>query len=313
MDTVRFGVVGVGNMGGFHVSYLANREVDGAELTAVCDIDRAKLDKAVMGLEGGKSGGGKVKAFERYQDMLDSSAVNAIVIATPHYQHPEIAIAAFERNVHVMCEKPAAVGVKDARRMTDAAAKKPNLKYGLMFNQRTTSLYRKLRALIAEGELGDVTRVSWLITDWFRTWAYYASGGWRATWAGEGGGVLINQCPHNLDLIQWVTGMMPSRVTAVASVAKTHPIEVEDEVSAILEFPNGAVGHFVTTTGEAPGTNRLEIVGDRGKIVAENGKLTFHRTWKGVREIRETSPEAFAQIETWASDMPIPQGELSAG
>jgi predicted dehydrogenase len=173
---------------------------------------------------------------------------------------------------------------------------------------RTVPLYKKIKSLVAEGELGDVTRLSWIVTDWFRTWSYYASGGWRATWAGEGGGVLINQCPHNLDLIPWLTGMMPSRVTAVASLGKTHPIEVEDEVSAILEFSNGAIGHFVTTTGEAPGTNRLEICGDRGKLVAENGKLTFHRTRKGVRETRETSPEAFAQVETWQSDIPIAPG-----
>jgi predicted dehydrogenase len=161
-----------------------------------------------------------------------------------------------------------------------------------------------MKELIQDGDLGDVTRITWLITDWFRTWTYYASGGWRATWSGEGGGVLINQCPHNLDMIQWLLdGMMPTRVTAVAALGKTHPIEVEDEVSAILEYPNGAIGHFVTTTGEAPGTNRLEICGDRGKLVAENGKLTFHRTRKPVREIREKSPEAFARVETW--EVPI--------
>jgi predicted dehydrogenase len=203
--------------------------------------------------------------------------------------------------------------VKDARKVIEAHKQHPNLKFALMLQMRTVGLYKKLKALISEGELGEISRVTWLVTDWFRTWAYYASGGWRATWAGEGGGVLINQCPHNLDLLQWLIGMVPSRVTAVASLGKTHPIEVEDEVSAILEYPNGAIGHFVTTTGEAPGTNRLEVVGDRGKIVSEGGKLTFHRTRKGVREVRETSEEAFAQIETWQSDIPLPPGDLGAG
>ena len=317
MSNVRVGVIGLGSMGNFHVGYL--HEIDGALLTAVCDPDvertkktagslvdvRAKADARLADRVADPQALGR---FATYQALLDSKLVDAIVIATPHFQHPEIAMAAFERGIHVLSEKPLAVGVKDARRVIDAHAERPDLRFGLVLQMRTVPLYKKIRALIAEGELGEVTRLSWIVTDWFRTWSYYASGGWRATWAGEGGGVLINQCPHNLDLIQWLTGMMPTRVTAVASLGKTHPIEVEDEVSAILEFPNGAVGHFVTTTGEAPGTNRLEICGDRGKLVAENGKLTFYRTRHGVREVRETSPEAFAQVETWQSDIPIPAG-----
>jgi len=192
--------------------------------------------------------------------------------------------------------------------MVDEYNRHPHLKFALMFQQRTWAMYATLRKYIAEGELGEITRVTWLITDWFRTWSYYASGGWRATWAEEGGGVLINQCPHNLDLMQWCVGMMPSKVTAVACIGKTHPIEVEDEVSAILEYPNGAIGHFMTSTGEAPGTNRLEICGDRGKIVAENWKLHFSRTRKSVREMRETSPLRNGGLETWEIEIPTPPG-----
>lgn len=317
MRNVRVGVIGLGSMGNFHVGYL--HEIDGALLTALCDPDTERVknaaealaeirDKADPRLASRVADPQAVGRFSTYQALLDSKLVDAVIIATPHFQHPEIAEAAFERGIHVLSEKPLAVHVKDARRVIDAHAKHPLLRFGLMLQMRTVPLYQKIRALIAEGELGEITRLSWIVTDWFRTWSYYASGGWRATWAGEGGGVLINQCPHNLDLIPWLTGMMPTRITAVASLGKTHPIEVEDEVSAILEFPNGATGHFVTTTGEAPGTNCLEICGDRGKLVAENGKLTFHRTRKGVREIRETSPEAFAQVETWQSDIPIPPG-----
>jgi predicted dehydrogenase len=235
--------------------------------------------------------------------MLGSGTVDAVLIATPHPLHPEAALAAFNKGVHVLSEKPVAVTVKQARQM-NAAHAASGVKFGLMYQMRTVPQYRKMRELIAEGELGEISRVTWLITDWFRTWTYYASGGWRATWAGEGGGVLINQCPHNLDLIQWVTGLSPKRVTAVAFVGKTHPIEVEDEVSAILEYDSGAIGHFVTTTGEAPGTNRFEVCGDRGKLVSENGKLMFHRTRKGVRDIRENSKEMFAAVETWPFEVP---------
>jgi predicted dehydrogenase len=172
----------------------------------------------------------------------------------------------------------------------------------MMLNQRTNGMFRKLREIVQNGTLGEVARATWIVTDWFRSWAYYASGGWRATWKGEGGGVLVNQCPHNLDLLQWMTGMMPSRITAIASLGKTHPIEVEDEVSAILEYKNGAIGHFITSTGEAPGTNRLEICGDHGKIVAEKGKLTFHRVQGSVRELREKSI-AWPKIESSVEDI----------
>jgi predicted dehydrogenase len=196
------------------------------------------------------------------------------------------------------------VSVKQARQM-NAAHAASGVTFSLMYQMRTVPQYRKMRELITEGELGEITRITWLITDWFRTWTYYASGGWRATWAGEGGGVLINQCPHNLDLIQWVTGLSPKRVTAVAFVGKTHPIEVEDEVSAILEYESGAIGHFVTSTGEAPGTSRLEIAGDRGRLVAEGGKIKFSRTRTSVREFCQTSREGFARPETWEIDVPV--------
>jgi predicted dehydrogenase len=297
MDTVRFGVIGLGNMGSHHVNYLGKEAVDGAKLGAVCDINPNKLETVGAQFD--------VPRFANHREMLNSGSVDAIIIATPHYDHPPIALDAFEKNVHVISEKPAAVSVNAARKLNEMYSKKyAHLKYGVMFNQRSNGMYQKLREVIADGELGEITRITWLITDWFRTWTYYASGGWRATWAGEGGGVLLNQCPHNLDLIQWIPNLMPNRVTAVASIGKTHPIEVEDEVSAILEYPNGAIGHFVTTTGETPGTNRLEIAGDRGKIVTENGKLHFSRARHSVRQVRETSKESFTSVETWDFEIP---------
>lgn len=300
MKNVRYGVVGLGNMGSHHTRYLNAGEVTGATLTAICDVDADKLARTQVSPAVGR--------FSNHHDMLNSGTVDAIIIAVPHYDHPVIALDALAKNVHPMSEKPCAVSVNAARNMNEEYKKYPHLKYGVMFNQRSNGMYQKLRELIAEGELGEVTRITWLITDWFRTWTYYASGGWRATWAGEGGGVLINQCPHNLDLIQWIPNLVPSRVTAVVSLGKQHPIEVEDECSAIFEYPNGAIGHFVTTTGEAPGTNRLEIAGDRGKIVAEGGKLLFRRTRQSVRKIRETSPEAFANVETWDFEIPYKKG-----
>ena len=296
LNKVRFGIVGLGNMGSSHADYIPT--LNDAEVTAVCDVDPVKLEKVA------KATG--AAAFATADELINAKVCDVVLVATPHYDHAPIGIKALDNGYHVLVEKPIAVGVKAARDLIETAKKYPNQKFGIMFNQRTNPMYQKLRTLIADGELGEISRITWLITDWFRTWTYYASGGWRATWAGEGGGVLINQCPHNLDLIQWITGMMPSRITAVGFVGKTHPIEVEDEMSAILEYPNGAIGHFVTSTGEAPGTNRLEICGEYGKIIAEKGKLTFHRTRKSVRETNQKSPDAFAAVETWQIDVPYP-------
>lgn len=292
-------VIGLGNMGTGHLDYLP--KVPGVTVSAVCDTDAGKLSRGLKKLE---AGGYTAQGFATPDELLNAKVADAIVIATPHYDHPPIGIKGFETGHHVLVEKPIAVGVKGARELIAAAKQHPNQVFGIMYNQRSNPMYQKLRQLIADGELGEITRITWLITDWFRTHTYYASGGWRATWSGEGGGVLINQCPHNLDLIQWITGIVPNRVTAVGFLGKRHPIEVEDEMSAILEYPNGAIGHFVTTTGEYPGTNRLEICGDRGKIVAEKGKMTFTRTTKNVTEVNETSPDSFAHIETWEIDIP---------
>lgn len=297
MDNVRMGVIGVGSMGTHHVGYMKN--IEGATLTAVCDIDPKRLEAA-------QARAPQAKAFADYREMLDSGLVDAILIATPHYPHPVIMMAAFERGIHVLSEKPVAVTVGQARQMNQSAAKHPELKFAGMFMMRASGLYSKVRDLVQSGEIGQITRLTWIVTDWFRTWAYYASGGWRATWDGEGGGVLLNQCPHNLDLMCWILDMVPKRVTAVAYIGKTHPIEVEDEVSAIMEYPNGATGHFITTTGEAPGTNRLEIVGDRGKLVCEKGKLTFRRTRESVSEYNRTSPERFKAPEAWDIEIPVP-------
>jgi len=215
-----------------------------------------------------------------------------VLYAVPHYQHPELAMAAFRHGLHGMCENPAGVYTLQVRDMIAAADQHPELTFGMMFNQRTNCVYRKLKEMIDGGELGVIKRVSWLITDWYRTQFYYDSGAWRATWAGEGGGVLLNQCPHQLDLLQWLCGL-PVRVRAFCHEGKWHDIEVEDDVTAYLEFGNGATGVFVTTTGDAPGTNRLEVTGTRGKAVCENDALTFWRNAADEREWCVSCKEGF--------------------
>ncbi|MDQ0061041.1 Gfo/Idh/MocA family protein [Paenibacillus harenae] len=298
MQTVRLGIIGLGNMGKGHIGYLKKGEVSGVVLTAVSDSVPASLGWAKEQL------GDQVALFADPYEMMDSGLVDGILIATPHFSHPELAIACFERGLHVLCEKPAGVYTKQVREMNDAS-RKTNAKFSMMYNQRTNPLYVKLKDLIDSGELGEIKRTNWIITNWYRSQSYYDSGTWRATWAGEGGGVLLNQDPHQLDLWQWTIGMMPTRVRAFCYFGKHRDIEVEDDVTAFVEYENGATGVFVTTTGEAPGTNRLEISGDRGKIVIEDNKLTFWRLRVSEPEFNRAYKGGFGQPECWMMDIPV--------
>jgi predicted dehydrogenase len=241
--------------------------------------------------------------FESGEKLIRSGQVDAVIIATPHYSHTTLGIEALEHGLHVLVEKPISVHKADCERLI-AAAKKRKQVFTAMFQLRTEPKYRKLKSLLDARELGQLTRVNWIITDWFRTEAYYASGGWRATWKGEGGGVLLNQCPHNIDLLIWLCGM-PAKVRGFCQLGRFHNIEVEDNVTAYLEWADGATGVFITSTGEAPGTNRFEIAGERGKIVLENNRITFTRNEVSMMEFSKTSKVGFAKPEVWNIEVPF--------
>jgi predicted dehydrogenase len=288
MSKLKLGIIGIGNIGSAHCGRILNGETPEIVLTAVADRSEARREWAKANLPK------DTVIFTEGIDLIKSGCCEAVVVAVPHYQHPELSISAFSYGMHVLCEKPAGVYTLQVREMMAEADKHPNLTFAMMFNQRTNCLYRKMHDLIQGGEIGTLKRVSWLITDWYRTQYYYDSGAWRATWDGEGGGVLLNQCPHQLDLLQWLCGM-PEKVTAFLSEGKWHDIEVEDDVTAYLEYPNGATGVFVTTTADAPGTNRLEITGTRGKLVCENNDLSFCQLGVDEREWCTTAREGFAK------------------
>ncbi len=285
---VRLGIIGIGNMGSGHVQNILAGKTPEITLAAVADRRQSRRDWAGEKLPG-------VPVFTEGAELIDSGLCDAVLIAVPHYQHPVLAEQAFAKGLHVLCEKPAGVYTNAVKEM-NAAADRAGKTFGMMFNQRTNCVYRKMHEMVVSGELGDLKRVNWIITDWYRTQIYYDSGDWRATWAGEGGGVLLNQCPHQLDLLQWICGL-PKKVQAFCHEGKWHDIEVEDDVTAYLEFENGATGVFVTTTGDAPGTNRFELTGTRGKLVCENDVLTFWRLKEDEREFCRSSKEGFAKPE----------------
>ena len=285
-ETVKVGIVGIGNMGSAHAKSIFSGNIKGMELAAVCDIAESKRLWADENLPG-------IPCYEDYKEMIDSGVCDTVIVATPHYFHSPIAIYAFEKDKNVLTEKPAGVYTKQVEEM-NAAAKKSGKVFGIMYNQRTNPKFQKMREIVQSGELGELKRCIWIITNWYRTQAYYNSGGWRATWSGEGGGVLLNQCPHQLDLWQWITGM-PASIQAQCSIGKWHNIEVEDDVTIYAEYPNGATGVFITTTGDAPGTNRLEITLDRAKIVCENDRIRAYVLDQSMTEFSKTAEEGFAK------------------
>lgn len=283
MKKVRLGIIGIGIQGGTYANFIKEGRVKGMEIGAICDIDPAK--KAVV--EEKYPG---IPFYENYIELLESGNVDAIITTVPHYLHPEIGIAALKRNIHSLVEKPAGVYTKQVKELNDFAATKPELTFGIMFNQRTNPLYQKVKELIDNGEIGEIRRTNWMITTWWRPQGYYDLSEWRATWGGEGGGVLVNQAPHQLDLLQWICGM-PKKVYSNVKYGYQRNIAVEDEVTAMLDYGNGATGVFITCTHDVVGTDRFEILGDKGKIVVDDSKkVTIKRLTHHESEMSATIP-----------------------
>ena len=286
MNTVRLGVIGIGNMGTTHCKKVLEGACPDFTLTAICDKNPARIAWAKENFHA------PITYFEKAEDLLSSGLIDACIVAVPHYDHPRLAMACMEKGIHVLVEKPAGVYTKQVREM-NAFAEKHNVVFAMMFNQRTNHIYRKMRELVQSGKYGQIRRTNWLITNWYRSQFYYDSGDWRATWAGEGGGVLLNQCPHQLDLWQWICGM-PVKIDAKMHFGKWHDIEVEDDVTTYVEYENGATGVFITSTGDPCGTNRFEIQMDRAKLVAEDNKLTVIEFDMPEPEFTKTNKNAFA-------------------
>ena len=301
MDKVRIGIIGMGNMGRFHANDLLDGKVPRGELAAVGSTSPHKLEEY-------KEKG--VQIFGSGEEMIASGAIDALLIATPHYQHTSLGVAALEAGLHIMVEKPISAHKADAERLIAAAAARPDQVFGAMFQLRVEPRYQKIRELVQGGELGDLVRVLWIMTDWFRSEAYFQSGGWRATWKGEGGGVLLNQCLHQLDAMQWITGM-PSKVRSHVGIGRWHDIEVEDDVTCYMEFANGASGVFITSSGETPGSNRFEIAGTKGRLILENDTLTLTRNEVPSDEWCKTSKIGFQKPETTVEEIPIPGADAA--
>lgn len=296
MKKMKLGIVGYGNMGTAHVHNIMSGKVPNVELVAMCDSSPSRREKFANDFP-------NIPVFETATEMFQSGLCDAVFIVTYHYKHPELAIEAFGYGLHVLIEKPAGVYTKQVREMNEVAAQTDRV-FGIMYNQRTNPVYQKLRSMISEGQLGHIKRITWIITDWYRSQAYHDSSTWRSTWENEGGGTLINQNPHQLDLWQWMFGM-PDRVYSKVSFGKYYNIEVEDDVFAFFEYDNGTTGEYITSTGEAPGTNRLEVACDMGKVVIENNQMVFYRNVVSERDFNRDNQQPFGCPETWKCEIPV--------
>lgn len=291
MGKIKLGIIGIGNMGSNYATKVIKGECPDFELVAVADTNPMRITWAKENLND------SVKLFSTAEEMLDSGMIEACMVETPHYDHPHYAMECMERRIHVMIDKPAGVYTKQVREMNECAKEHPEVVFGIMLNQRTNCVYRKLRELVQSGKYGSIRRTNWIITDWYRPQVYYDSGSWRATWAGEGGGVLLNQSPHQLDLWQWICGM-PKKVYANMKFGQWHDIEVEDDVTCFAEYENGATGIFVTTTGDACGSNRFEIQMDGAKLLVENNQLHVWEFEMKEQEFSKTNKSPFGYLKT---------------
>jgi predicted dehydrogenase len=264
MDNVRLGIIGFGQQGGYYSRILSASMVPGMSLGAISDSDPARRATAQEQYP-------DVPVFDDVDALLASDGIDAVVTTVPHYLHPEFAIKALTAGKHTLVDKPAGVYTKQVRLMNEFAATKPELTFAIMFNQRTNPLYVELKQLLDSGELGALRHWNWIITTWWRPQGYYQQSEWRATWGGEGGGVLVNQAPHQIDLSQWLCGM-PKKVFAKLGFGFRRDIAVEDEVVAVFDLGDGVTGTFTTSVHDVNGTDRLEILLDKGKVVVDGSK-----------------------------------------
>lgn len=291
MKKVKVGIIGVGNIGSTHAKNIVNGLCPDLDLVSVADHNPNRIEWCKQNISD------TLNFYATAEDMLDSGTIDACIVSVPHYEHSKYAIECIKRGIHVMVEKPADVYTKQARKMNEEAQKHPDVVFGVMFNQRTNHIYRKMRDIVQSGVYGDIRRTNWIITNWYRPQAYYDSGDWRATWSGEGGGVLLNQCPHQLDLWQWICGM-PVKVEAHLHYGKWHNIEVEDDVTTYVEYENGATGIFITTTGDPCGCNRFEIQLDKAKLIAEDDSLRIIEFDMTEQEFSSVNKEPFGCLKS---------------
>ena len=286
---VRLGVVGPGNIGRKHIDNVVAGHVPECAITALCS--RHPPDAAIAP---------GAQHFSSLEALLDSGRCDAVIVATPTCNHLQAGAAVLRSGLHLMMEKPLGLSIAEGEALL--AQQGPAQVFALMLNQRTDPLFTAMRDCIDSGQLGELTRTQWTMTHWFRPEVYFKVSDWRATWKGEGGGLLLNQCIHNLDVYQWLCGM-PASLHAFCRFGRYHDIEVEDEVSAFFSYASGASGVFVGSTGESPGVNRFDVIGDSGSLCFDGERLLLTQNAQSTQQYSRTTRDMFGQPPSHTRDI----------
>ena len=289
--TVRLGIIGVGNIGLQHANNILSGVIQGGIITAVSARGSCSLAEQF-----------NIPQYSNYKELIDKQVCDAVIVATPTCSHLEIGCYALSRGLHVLMEKPIGLSVAEGEAML--ALVQPKQVFGLMLNQRADPVFVAMKKKMDENLLGALQRINWTMTNWFRPEIYFQTSNWRATWAGEGGGLLVNQCIHNFDILQWICGM-PRSIQGFCGFGKYHNIEVEDEATAFFEYENGATGSFMGSTGEAPGVNRFDIIGDRGMLSYDGEKLLHFENRPSTSQFSQTTSEMFGQPDVYITDLSV--------
>lgn len=284
---INVAVIGIGRMGSVHARNLKKHKIRGARLVAICDVQQQAYSTFCKKH-------GNVPCYEDYKCMLAEIKPRAVIIATEHYFHTDIAEYCIEHGVDVLVEKPVGVSTEAVKKLISVSKAHPGVKSAVMYNQRTNPLYARAKRLVESGALGKLVRINYIITDWYRSQAYYNQGGWRASFWGEGGGALINQCIHQLDLLQWITGMPKS--VSVKAFTKNRNITVENDVTALFRYEDDVFCSFSASTHELRGTNRLEIAGDKGRIVIDGLKMKHYAFAKSEEAVNAYTQNGYGIV-----------------
>lgn len=290
---LRLGIVGIGKIATDYIGLIAEKNVQGVEITALCSRNAAHVREIAERFHL------KSTVFSDYAAMLHSGQIEAVLICTPHGQHPAMARQAVEANIHVLVEKPVGIFADDVEEVVRMLKERPDVMCGVMYNRRASKAYRYIRDLVQSGSLGELIRASWIITNLYRTNAYYTSSPWRGSWQNEGGGLLMTQASHQLDLMQWICGMPVSVTAHCATVGR--PIQVENDAALFFSYPNGASGQFIASAHECPGINRLEICGTKGTVSITDDR--FVKVWSLLEDERSFSEHCCDPFEKVPSTM----------
>lgn len=282
MEKIRMAVIGIGIMGKKYAKMIREGMISGMRLGAVCCRSQENIQWAKAQL------GEEIPVFENTKQLFESSDLfDACLIVTPHKLHPEMIMQALDAGKHVFCDKPIGISMKQCQGIREKLDQS-GLVFAMMFHQRMYPKYERIHTLLENGTLGQIRRIMVENSRYYRTWYYHKSGSWRSSWKGEGGGALLNQGQHLLDIWQWLFGM-PDSLYAMIPYGKYNDFSVDDEATILMKYPDKKTAVLILTTGEGTWTERMEIAGSKGTLILEDNHLTLHLYDQDLDDYKKTA------------------------